>query len=406
MGLVVMKFGGSSLSDSTKIKRVAGIIVLKKKEGNKIVAVVSAPGDMTDDLIKMAHSISQSPPPREMDMLLATGEMVSISLLSMAIRNIGESVISMTGAQAGIFVSNNHMYAKIKNINPQKINDKLVENNIVIIAGFQGINPIGDIATLGRGGSDLTAVALSASLKSDLCEIYSDVDGVYTADPRIVINAKKIDYISYNEMLEMSGSGSQVLQLRSVEVAKKYNVNIHSRGTFSKNDGTIITSDKKIKEKGMESFLLSGISLDKNQAKFTISVLNASDAIIADIFNRFSKINVNIDMFNRFIFDKNNIIYFIVNRCDVEKIQKEFKKTQSDYNVSIFCNEHVAKVSIVGIGVKNHFIIAKILEILHKNNISIDMISMSEIKISCILDEFCALNAVEKLHNGLEFSKK
>ncbi|MDR1401303.1 MAG: aspartate kinase [Endomicrobium sp.] len=406
MSLVIMKFGGSSLANADKIKHVAERIIVKKKDGNKVVAVVSAPGDTTDDLIKMVDKIACNPPVREVDMLLATGEMVSISLLAMAIDAMGEEVISMTGPQAGILANEDYTRARIKKINPQKINDQLAKDNIVIVAGFQALNPRGDVTTLGRGGSDLTAVALAVALKSDLCEIYSDVEGVYTADPRVVKDARKIDYISYDEMLEMAGSGSQVLQSRSVEVAKKFNVVIHSKSTFSESEGTIITSEEKIKEKKMESFLLSGISFDKSQVKFTISVFDAS-GIVTEIFSRCSEVGINIDMLDQSVLNKSNTISFIVNRSDMKKTQEELDKMTLDFKASVSCNEHIAKISIIGVGVKSHSVVAaKMFKILHKSGIDVNMVSISEIKISCIISESDVLKAVEELHKGFGLSKK
>jgi aspartate kinase len=401
-----MKFGGSSLADADKIKHVAGRIIVKKKGGNKIVAVVSAPGNTTDDLIKMADKITCSPSFREMDVLLATGEMISIALLAMAIDTMGEKVISMTGAQAGILANEDYTHARIKKINSQKIYNQLAEDNIVIVAGFQALNPRGDVTTLGRGGSDLTAVALAAALKSDLCEIYSDVEGVYTTDPRVVKNAKKINYISYDEMLEMANSGSQVLQSRSIEVAKKFNVEIHSRSTFSENEGTIITNEEKVKEKEMESFLVSGIAFDKNQAKFTISILDTINVVLK-IFSKFSEVNINIDMLSQFVLDKNNIISFIVNGNDVKKAWEELDKITLNCNASISCDEHIAKISIIGIGIKNHsFVAAKIFKILYRSGIVPNMVSISEIKMSCIVNESDVLKAVAELHKGFDLSKK
>ena len=406
MSLVVMKFGGSSLANADKMKRVAEKIIIKKKSGNKVIAVVSAPGDTTDDLIKMAGKITFNPSIREMDMLLATGEMISISLLAMRIDAMGEKVISMTGPQAGILANEDYTHARIREINPQKINDQLAKDNIVIVAGFQALNSRGDVTTLGRGGSDLTAVALAAALKSNSCEIYSDVEGVYTTDPRFVKDAKKIDYISYDEMLEMAGSGSQVLQSRSIEVAKKFNVAIHARSTFSENEGTIITSKEKIKGKKMESFSISGISFDKNQVKFTISISDAPD-IVAKIFSHCSKVGIIIDMLSQFVSNKINIISFVVNRSDIKKTQEELDKITSDCRVSISCDKHVAKVSIIGVGIKSHTTVAaKMFEILHKSNIDINMVSISEIKISCIINESDVLKAVEEMHKEFGLSKK
>jgi len=407
MSLVVMKFGGSSVADANKIKQVAAKVIAKKNDGNKVVVVVSAPGDTTDDLIKMSDKIALNPPAREKDMLLATGEMVSISLLAMAVNVMGEKAVSMTGPQAGILASENYGCAKIKKIVPHGVRDKLAENNIVIVAGFQALNPKGDITTLGRGGSDLTAVALAVALEADMCEIYSDVEGVYTADPRVVKDARKIDCISYDEMLEMAGSGAQVLQSRSVEVAKKFGLEIHSRSTFSENQGTVITSEEKIRRKNMESFLVSGIPFDKEQAKFSITASDTA-GIVAKIFSQCAKAGVKVDIISQLAgVDKKTVISFTVNRQDVRKAWEQLNRIASDYKASVLCNEHVAKVSVVGTGIKtNAEVTARVFEILHKSGIDIEMISTSEIRISCIVNERDVLKAVEELHRGFGLSRQ
>ncbi|WP_197701999.1 aspartate kinase [Candidatus Endomicrobiellum trichonymphae] len=411
MALVVMKFGGSSVADADKIKYVAGKIVAKSKAGNKVVVVVSAPGDTTDNLLEMAGKITSNPPSREMDMLLSTGEMISISLLAMAIDSVGSRVISMTGPQAGISADADHTRAKIKKINQKKVKGQLAKNNIVIVAGFQALNPNGDITTLGRGGSDLTAVALAAALEADSCEIYSDVEGVYTTDPRIVKDARKIDCVSYDEMLEMAGSGAQVLQSRSVEVAKKFGVEIHSRSTFNENQGTIITSEEKIRRKQMEDLLISGITFDKNQVKFTIIDLPDLPGVAAKIFGRLAEIGVNVDMIiQSAAVDKKNDISFTVSKQNMKKTQVELDRTIPEFkatSTSVICDEHIAKVSIIGIGMKsNPGVAAQMFEVLYKKGINIEMISTSEIKISCIVDEVDIVKAVEELHKSFGLSKK
>ncbi|MDR3253711.1 MAG: aspartate kinase [Endomicrobium sp.] len=409
MALVVMKFGGSSVADTDKIKLVAERIIVKKKDGNKIVVVVSAPGDTTDDLLTMADKITSNPPAREMDMLLATGEMISIALLSMAIDAMGEKVISMTGPQAGIFSDAVHTRARIKKINPQKIKKQISKNNIAVVAGFQALNPKGDITTLGRGGSDLTAVALAATLKADLCEIYSDVDGIYTADPRVVKDARKIAYISYDEMLEMAGSGAQVLQSRSVEIAKKFGVEIHSRNTFNENQGTIITSEEKIRRDKMETPLVSGITFDKDNVKFTIIDLPDIPGLAAKIFGRLAKIGINIDVIiQSAAVNKKIDISFTVSRQDMKRTRLEIDKISSELKAaSVLCDDHIAKVSVIGIGMKsNPGVAAQMFEILHRKGVNIEVISTSEIKISCIIDEYDVLRAVEALHKGFGLSKE
>ncbi|MDR3112329.1 MAG: aspartate kinase [Elusimicrobiota bacterium] len=409
MALVVMKFGGSSVSDADKMKFVAGKIIAKKNDGNKIVTVVSAPGDTTDDLLEMSGKISLDPPEREMDMLLATGEMVSISLLAMAVNAQGEKAISLTGPQAGITSDLYHTKAKIKNINPKKIKSLLAKNNIVIVAGFQALNAKGDFSTLGRGGSDLTAVALSAALNADLCEIYSDVEGVFTTDPRVVKDARKLDFISYDEMLEMAGSGAQVLQARSVEVAKKFGVEIHSRCTFSDKDGTIITSEEKIGGKKVEELLISGVTFDKNQVKFTIIDIPDMPGIAAKIFGRLAKIGVNVDMIiQSAAVNKKNDISFTTTKQDMKKTQIELDKLAIELKAeSVICDDQVAKVSIVGIGMRSNAGVAgRMFELLHKKGINIEMISTSEIKISCIVDIIDMEKAVNELHKGFGLSKQ
>ncbi|GHT60399.1 aspartokinase [Endomicrobiia bacterium] len=409
MATVVMKFGGSSVADADKIKHVAGKIVARRGAGNKVVVVVSAPGDTTDDLLAMADKITSNPPAREMDVLLATGEMVSSSLLAMALSAIGEKAISMTGPQAGILADTNYTHAKIKKVNPKKIRAQLAKNNIVIVAGFQALNHKGDITTLGRGGSDLTAVALAAELKADSCEIYSDVEGVYTTDPRVVKNATKLDYLSYDEMLEMSGSGAQVLQSRSVEVAKKFGVEIHARSTFSQDQGTIITSEEKIWREKMETLLVSGITFDKNQAKFTIIDLPDIPGVASKIFCGLTKIGVNVDMIvQSAAVDKKNDISFTVGRQEMKKVHAELDKIAGEFKFpQVVYDEHVAKISVIGIGMRSHSgVAAKMFDILCRKGINIEMISTSEIKISCIVEELDMLRAVEELHKGFGLSKK
>jgi aspartate kinase len=409
MSLIVVKFGGSSLADADKMKLVASRIIAKKNAGNKVVAVVSAPGDTTDKLIEMADKITFNPPAREMDVLLATGEMISISLLVMAIDSMGEKAVSLTGPQAGILADLNYTKARVKKVNPKKINSLLSKNNIVIVAGFQALNPRGDVTTLGRGGSDLTAVVLATGLEADLCEIYSDVEGVYTTDPRLVKDAKKLEYISYDEMLEMAGSGAQVLQSRSVEVAKKFGVEIHARSTFSENQGTIITSEERMRRKKMEESLVSGITFDKNQVKFKIIDLPDIPGVAAKIFSSLAKIGINIDMIiQSAAVNKKNDISFTVSRKETKKMQIELDKIVSEFKASqVVYDEHIAKISIVGIGMKSNAGIAgKMFEILYKRGINIEMISTSEIKISCIVNEVDMVKAVEELHKGFGLSKK
>ncbi len=402
--IVVMKFGGSSVADSDKIKNVARRVSQKQALGNKVVVVVSAPGDMTDDLLEMADKVSANPPERELDMLLATGEQVSIALLSMAIHALGSDAVSLTGPQAGIFADNAHTKARITQILPSKIHDELKKGKIVIVAGFQGLNPNQDIATLGRGGSDLTAVALAAALKADVCEIYTDVKGVYTTDPRIVPEAQKLDRISYDEMLELAGAGSQVMQARSIEVAKKYGVDIHVRSTFSEDEGTWIVREVS----GMEEVVVSGVAYDKNQAKMSVTDIPDRPGIAAKIFGALAGIHVNVDMIIQSAAqDATNDISFTVARSDLKKAVPVLEGVSRDLGgKGISVDEKIAKVAIVGVGMKSHAgVAAKMFEALANAKINIEMISTSEIKVSCAVKEDDGQKAVQVLHKAFGLDK-
>lgn len=394
----MMKFGGSSVATPGKIKNVADRVTQKAKK-NRVVVVVSAPGDMTDDLIEKAKSIAETPDPREMDMLLATGEIQSIALLTIAIKSKGFNAISLTGPQAGIFADNVHTKAKIKKIKPKKILDELKKDKIVIVAGFQGINSNDDITTLGRGGSDLTAVALAASLKAAECEIYTDVKGVYTADPRVVNDAKRLDMLSYDEMLELAGVGSQVMMSRSIEVAKKYNVVIHVRSSFSDEKGTLIR--KEVPK--MENVVVSGVAFDKNESKLSITDVPDRPGIAAKIFGALAKKNINVDMIiQSAASEKYNDISFTVSKNDLKTAVALLKNISKKLGGgAVIFDENVAKVSIVGIGMRSHpGVASKMFKILADNGINIQMISTSEIKISCVISNRDADKAVRVLHGG------
>ena len=410
MALVVMKFGGSSVADAEKIKRVAGRVIAKKKKGNRVVVVVSAPGDMTDDLIAMCEGVTDSPDDREMDMLLSTGEQVSIALLSMAIKSKGAAAISLTGPQAGIHADTSHTRARITKIIPTKIRKELAKGKIVIVAGFQGINPNADITTLGRGGSDLTAVALAAALKADSCEIYTDVLGVYTTDPRIVPDARKIDYISYDDILEMAGSGAQVMQARSIEVAKKFNVEIHVRSTFSEAEGTIITSEQSVNSgrSAMEEVVITAITFDKNQVKLSVIDLPDRPGVAAKIFGELAKGGINVDMIIQSAAqDKKNDISFTVSRADLKKTMRILDAMKDSLKADrIIYDDKVAKISIVGVGMKSHAgVAATMFNMLAATGINIEMISTSEIKISCVIKESEVTKAVTELHKAFKLAK-
>ena len=407
MSLIVMKFGGSSVSNIDKIKIVTAKIINKKKtDKNKVVVVVSAPGDMTDELIDLANQITDKPDDREMDMLLATGEQRSVALLSMSLKANDYDAISLTGPQAGIHADMTHTKARITVIKPSKIFKELNKNKIVIVAGFQGINPNKDVTTLGRGGSDLTAVAIAAAIKADICEIYTDVDGVYTTDPRVCSRARKINCISYDEMLEMSGSGAQVMQARSIEVAKKYNVIIEVKSSFNNNPGTIINDGKK--EKKMENVVITAVTFDKNQSKLSILEVNDKPGIAAKVFGILAKSQVNVDMIiQSSARERYNDISFTVSRNDLKKTVSVLSGISRELNSKgIIFDDKIAKLSIVGVGMKSHpGVAAKMFNALAKEKINIEMISTSEIKISCVIKEESVNKAVNALHRAFGLNK-
>ncbi len=406
MSLIVQKYGGSSVADSERVKKVAQHVVNTKRKGNDLVVVVSAPGDMTDDLLEMAKKITENPSDREIDMLLSTGEQISIALLAMAIHEIGERAISFTGPQVGIITDTIHTKAKIISINEQKVKDALDKGNIVIVAGFQGVNEYNEITTLGRGGSDTTAVALAAVLKANLCEIYTDVDGVYTTDPRIVKEAQKIDIISYDEMLEMASLGAKVMHSRSIEFAKKYDVDVYVRSSFNINKkGTLITREVP----SMEKVVVRGVTCEMNESKLSIMGVPDKPGVAAKVFTLFAKMNISVDMIVQSAGEqgKNNIS-FTVSKSELKKAIDILKKAADEVGArQILSDEHIAKVSIVGVGMRSHSgVAATMFETLAQENINIDMISTSEIKISCILEESRAHDAVRILHEKFGLSNK
>jgi aspartate kinase len=322
---------------------------------------------------------------------------------------MGHKAVSLTGFQAGIATDDDYTRARVKKINPKKIFSLLDKGNIVVVAGFQGMNKAGDITTLGRGGSDLTAVALAAQMKANLCEIYSDVEGIFTTDPRVVKDARKIDLISYEEMLEMAGSGAQVMQTRSIEVAKNYGIEIHARSTFSEKEGTYIVSEEKIGRKKMEDLMVSAVTFDKNQVKFSLIDLPDVPGMAAKIFSSIAKLGINVDMIiQSAALDKKNDISFTVSKVDMKKTQQKVDELAKELGAqTVTCDEHVAKVSVVGVGMKTHAGVAsKMFDILAKNKINIEMISTSEIKVSCVIDSVDLNKAVNELHKGFKLNKK
>ena len=398
MSLIVQKFGGSSVADADRIRNVARIITETYRKGHSVVAVLSAQGDTTDDLIEKAKEINPSASKREMDMLLATGEQISISLCAMAIERMGYQAVSLTGWQAGMLTDSSYSSARIKRIRTERIQKELDKKKIVLVAGFQGINKYDDITTLGRGGSDTSAVALAAALHADLCQIYTDVDGVYTADPRHVTGARKLDEITFDEMLELASLGAQVLHNRSVEMAKRYNVNMEVLSSFSGKPGT------KVKEvvKTMEKIHVSGVAKDKNVARLALVGLADQPGIAFKIFSLLAKKDINVDIILQSIGrDESKDISFTVARDDAETAKAILEELKESIGFkSIEVDDHVAKVSIVGAGMAhNAGVASKMFEALYSAGINIQMISTSEIKVSVLVDERDADRAVQAIHD-------
>ncbi len=397
MSLIVQKFGGSSVADAEKLRNVARIITDTYKAGNSVVAVLSAQGDTTDDLIEKAAELNPSASKREMDMLLSTGEQISCALCAMAIEGMGYPVVSLTGWQAGFRTNSGYGNARIKRVKTDRIEEELDKRRIVIVTGFQGINKSADITTLGRGGSDTSAVALAAALHADLCQIYTDVDGVYTADPRMVKGARKLDEITYDEMLELATLGAQVLHNRSVEMAKRYNVNLEVLSSFSGKPGT------KVKEvvKTMEKSHISGVARDKNIARFALVGLEDTPGIAFKIFSLLARNNVNVDIILQSIGrSETKDISFTVAKADMELAKKLLEDNRDSIRFDhIDVSDNIAKVSIVGAGmINNPGVAATMFEALFNAGININMISTSEIKVSVLVDINDADRAVQVIH--------
>lgn len=404
MALIVQKYGGSSVANAEKIQNVARRVVKAKNQGNRVVVVVSALGDTTDDLITLAQQISKNPSSREMDMLLSTGEQVSMSLLALAIHELGEKAVSFTGAQVGIVTDQFHTKARILEVNGECIQRALKAGNIVVVAGFQGQTPDGEITTLGRGGSDLTAVALAQALKANHCEIYTDVDGIYTADPRVVPDARKIDVISYDEILELAALGAKVMHSRSVEVGKKFGVPIYVRHSQREGEGTLITKETK----QMEDILVSGVALAEDEAKMTMFQVPDVPGVAAKIFARLAKANINIDMIIQNKTKTNATdLSFTVFKNELHRALPQVKAVAAEVAAKdVVCDENIAKVSVVGVGMKAHSgIAARMFSALAKKKINIQMISTSEIKISCIVDGHKGKEALRAVHEEFELGK-
>jgi len=404
-GILVQKYGGTSVADVERIQNVAKRVVATKRDGYDVVVVVSALGDTTDKLIELAHQITQQPSEREMDMLMSTGEQVSCALLAMATHKLGEDAISFTGAQVGLITDTAFTKARIIDINAKRIFEELKQGKVVIVAGFQGVSLNHDITTLGRGGSNLTAVALAKVLGAKMCEMYTDVDGVFTADPRKVPDARKIDRISYEEMFELASLGAQVLQPRSIEFAMKFGVPIHVRSSFSQKVGTIISREVK----AMEDMVVSGVAVNKEEAKVTICDVPDKPGLAAIIFKDIAKQNINVDMIIQNVSRTGTTdVSFTVMESDVNKTIKVAREISRKIGAGdVIIDKNIAKVSIVGIGMRSHSgVAATMFEALAEKGINIEMISTSEIKISCVVKKSQGEDAVRAIHDKFGLGKK
>ncbi len=401
LALLVQKFGGTSVGDVGRLQHVARRIVEVKEEGNEIVVVVSAIAGETDRLLQLAHQITETPNARELDVILATGEQVAIGLLSLAIQACGSKARSFTGTQVRILTDNVHTRARILNIDVERVRQALREGEIAIVAGFQGVNVEEEVTTLGRGGSDLTAVALAAALDADICEIYTDVEGVYTADPDLVSTARKLPRVAYEEMIEVASLGARVLQARAVEYAKNYNVSIHVRSSFTRNPGTMVVQE----DRDMERVAVSGIAYDKNEAKITITGVVDRPGIAAKLFGRVAESGIVVDMIVQNISqDGHTDISFTVPRSDFHKAKELVEGVAREIGANqILGDDRIAKVSIVGVGIRTHSgVAAKMFAALAAEKVNIMMISTSEIKVSCVIEEQYAELAVRVLHDTFQ----
>jgi len=400
--LVVQKFGGTSVGDLDRIQNVANRVKKSVDAGDQVVVVVSAMSGETNKLIDYAHYYSKTPSVREMDLLLSSGERVTSALLAIALQEMGIASVAMSGRQAGITTDGIHTKARIEMIDPEPILRQTRNGSVVVVAGFQGITQEGDVTTLGRGGSDLTAVAIAGAIKADLCEIFTDVDGVYTTDPRIEPLAKKLEKISYDEMLELASLGAKVLQNRSVEMAKKLNVKLVTRNSFNENEGTLIVNEEEI----MEQPIVSGIALDKNQARVTLRGVTDRPGIAAEIFGALAAANINVDMIVQNVGDSGKTnLGFTVPKTELIAAQKAIEGFKKDFD-SVDFDNNIAKVSIVGVGMKSHSgVAAKAFTSLSNENINILMIGTSEIKISVVVHEKYSELAVRSLHAAYELDK-
>lgn len=401
--LVVKKFGGSSVADKERIFNVARRCIEDYEKGNQVVVVLSAMGKTTDSLIAKAHEIDLNPPKREMDMLLVTGEQVSVALMAMAFHSLGVPAVSLNAAQVAMHTTSAYGTAKLKRIDTERIRHELDNRRIVIITGFQGINKYDDMTTLGRGGSDTTAVALAAALRADACEIYTDVDGVYTADPRLVPNARKLSEVSYDEMLEFASLGAKVLHNRSVEMAKKYGVQLVVLSSLTRAEGTVVKEDVRV-----ERMLVSGVAADKNTARISVIGVKNEPGIAFKIFNILARNHINVDIIIQSVGrEDRKDISFTVAKTDLQEAMTLLNENQDAITAQdITCEVDVAKVSIIGAGMlSNPGVAARMFEALYSANVNIKMIATSEIRITVLIDEADANRAVRTVHDAFEMGE-
>jgi aspartate kinase len=399
---IVMKFGGTSVADAERIKAAARRIVAQREAGKRVVAVLSARGKTTDDLIAAAEEVSAFPDPREMDMLLSTGERISCALCAMAINDLGHRAISLTGSQAGIVTDTSHTKARILDVRADRIRDALDEDRIVLVAGFQGVSTSRDVTTLGRGGSDTTAVAVAAALGAEVCEIYTDVSGVFSADPRIVPDARKLPFVSFEEMLEMAASGAKVLQLRSVEYARTHGVKIHCRSSFEPGPGTVVVSE----EETMEHPLITAVTHSTEEARVTLTGVPDRPGAAARIFTALADAGCNVDTIiqNEPLTEGRDAeVSFTIPSEDLRAAEKALEPIVSDLGMAMSFDQQIGKVSIVGAGMRSHpGVAAKVFQTLAGEEINIEMISTSPIKISCVIRSDAVPQAVRALHGAFE----
>ena len=401
-GIVVMKFGGTSVADAERLKRAARRIVKAREEGRHVIAVLSARGTTTDELVAMAEEVSPHPDPRELDMLLSTGERISCALCAMAINDLGHRAISLTGSQAGIVTDTSHTKARILDVRADRIRQALDEDNIVLVAGFQGVSTARDVTTLGRGGSDTTAVAVAAALNAEVCEIYTDVDGVFTADPRLVPDARKLPFVSFEEVLEMASSGAKVLQLRSVEYARTHGVRIHCRSAYHNRAGTVVLGE----EETMEHPLITAVTHSTEEARVTLTGVPDTPGVAGRIFGALADANVNVDMIVQNEPESEGAqpdISFTVPRSDLRVARETLAPLAGELFARMAEDADMGKVSIVGAGMRSHpGVAAKVFGTLGEGGINIEMISTSPIKISCVIRGEHVAEAVRALHAAFD----